>query len=285
VAKTVLFFGDSNTRGYGVGPERRYTTLVETTLRASAGDGWEFVTRSALSDFRVIGSKLHEVVEQHRPDVLVWQLPTGPAAYFVSYPWWLRPLRRAYAALFRARKEWSITRQMQRKGGPDADDTRRTVESEGLYLNSVYRWRPAAWPITRHANEILAARYGLITKATRERYLQLVTRHRDRVREVMDGPILFVGFLPHSEHMYPGYDARTTAWSRDLARLLHDPAGASTWVDPYPVLFARSDRYLLSDGCHLTPDGHRVLAGLVAPALAPLLRSCDSPPQARYEVS
>jgi len=285
VAKTVLFFGDSNTRGYGVGRERRYATLVEERLRASTGDDWQFATRSALSDFRVIRSKLPEVVEQHRPDVLVWQLPTGPAAYFVNYPWWLRPLRRTYASLFLARKEWSIQRQMRRQGGIDVDDTRRTVESEGLYLNSVYRWRPAAWPITRHANAFLAARYGLVTKATCERYVDFVEKHRDRVRQAMDGPILFVGFLPHSEHMYPGFDARVSAWSADLARLLHDPAGGSSWVDPYPTLYAAPGHHLLSDGCHLTPDGHRALADVVAPALVPLLRACDSPRQAQYEVS
>ena len=285
MAKTVLFFGDSNTRGYGVGPERRYATLVEDAVRASIGGAWQFVTRSALSDFRVIRAKLHEVVEQHRPDVLVWQLPTGPAAYFVRYPWWLRPLRRAYASLFLARKEWSIQRQMRRQGADDVPDTRRAVESEGLYLNAVYRWRPAAWPITRHANEFLAARYGLITKATRERYVDFVEKHRHRMREAMDGPILFVGFVPHSEHMYPGFDARVTDWSADLARRLHDPAGGSSWVDPYPTLFAGPGHHLLSDGCHLTPEGHRVLAGIVAPALAPLVHACDSSQQARYEVS
>jgi len=285
VAKTVLFFGDSNTRGYGVGPQYRYATLVEHALSGSTSEPWQFVVRSALSDFRVIGAKLHEVVEQHRPDVLVWQLPTGPAAYFVQYPWWLRPIRRAYNALFRARKELSIRRQMQRESDDDADEMRRTVENQGLYLNSVYRWRPAAWPLTRHANPFLAARYGLITKATRERYLQLVSRHIDRVRTVIDGPILFLGFIPHSEFMYPGFDERVRAWGPDLTRLLHRPADGSTYLDVYPALYAHPQHHLLSDGAHLTPDGHRALADMVIPVLGTLLRSCEAPQQPRYEVS
>ena len=32
MTRTVLFFGDSNTRGYGVGRERRFASLVEKAL-------------------------------------------------------------------------------------------------------------------------------------------------------------------------------------------------------------------------------------------------------------
>ncbi len=284
MAKTVLIFGDSNTRGYGVGRRHRYATVVAGTLAAATREPWTFAVRSAESDFRVIASKLHEAVARHRPDVLVWQLPTGPIAYFVQYPWWVRPIRNAYNRLFRARKELGIRRDMTRLTANDSE-ARRTAEAEGLYLDAVYRWRPASWPLTRHANGWLAARYGFVTKATRERYLELIARHRDRMRERTAAPLLFLGPLPHSEYMYPRFNERVVAWSGDLARLLHRPDDGGIYLDVHAALAAHLDRFILRDGAHLTREGHRALAGLVAPALLALLQSCETSRQPRYEVS
>jgi hypothetical protein len=276
-----LFFGDSNTRGYGVGPAHRYAAHVEGAL-APLTDGWRFVVRSANSDFRAIAERLHDAVEKHRPDVLVWQLPTGPAAYFVRYPWWLRPARSAYGRVFRWRREWGIRRQIARTAS--TDDARRAVLNEGRYIDALYGWRPARWPGTRHVNRWLAARYGLFVKATRERYLELAERHRDRVRSASDARLLFIGPLPHHDDMYPGFGERVTAWGEDLARLLHHPAEGSVYIDAYAPLAAHLDGHLIQDGCHLTPAGHLHLSTLVIPALIPLMRSCEAGEQPRCQV-
>jgi lysophospholipase L1-like esterase len=281
VTKTVLFFGDSNTRGYGVGPAHRYAAHVEAALAPTTED-WRFIVRSAHSDFHAIAARLHDAIAQHCPDVLVWQLPTGPAAYSVRYPWWLRPARSAYSTVFRWRREWGIRRQIAR--APSADDARRHVLSEGRFVDALYGWRPARWPGTRHVNGWLAARYGLFVKATGERYLELVERHRDRVRAASNARLLFIGPVPHNDDMYPGFGERVTAWSEDLARLLHHPAKGSIYVDAYRPLAAHPDRHLIGDGCHLTPAGHLRLSTLVVPALVPLMQSCEVSEQPQCEV-
>jgi len=269
MTRTVLFFGDSNTRGYGVGRARRYAAHVETALAPVLGGRWHFVVKSAESDFRAIRDRLHDVVAQYRPDVLVWQCPTGPAAYFVNYPPWLRPIRTLYNYAFRWRKESAIRRE-QRIAPPERS-SRRDVMYDGHYVDAVYRMRPAAWPMTRHANEWLAARYGLHVKASLERYLDLMARHRDQLRRETDAPFVFLGLLPHDDHFYPGFNARVTAWTPELRRLLDRPAEGSTYIDLYPALAEDPRRHLLHDGAHLTPTGHRRVAEVVVPVLASVL--------------
>ena len=80
MTRTVLFFGDSNTRGYGVGREMRFAAQIEAALAPVVGDRWRFVASGASSDFREIRVRLHGAVAKYQPDVLVWQCPTGPAA-------------------------------------------------------------------------------------------------------------------------------------------------------------------------------------------------------------
>jgi lysophospholipase L1-like esterase len=271
VTRTVLFFGDSNTRGFGVGREQRYAAHVAAALAPRLGDRWRFAVSSSASDFRAIPGRLYPAVAKHRPDVLVWQCPTGPAAYFVRYPGWVRLLRRAYEVPFRWRQEWGIRRE-QRRAAP-ALAARRDVLYDGRYLDRVYRWRPSAWPGVRRANGWLAARHGFIVKATREQYLGLMERHRDRLRAETDATLLFLGPVTHSEHMFPGYGARVSAWSRDLARLLHRPAEGMTYLDLYGPLAAHPHRHLLHDGTHLAPSGHRLVAELVTPVLLRLVES------------
>jgi lysophospholipase L1-like esterase len=273
VTRTVLFFGDSNTRGYGVGREYRYAAHVEAALAPTVGIDWRFVVRGADSDFRAIRDRLHGAVAKYHPDVLVWQCPTGPAAYFVQYPRWLRPIRAAYNALFSWRRERGIRAEQTRASGASA--SRHDVLYDGRYVDALYRWRPATWPVTRHANGWLAARYGVFVKATRERYLELIARHREQLRAESGARLLFLGLVPHSDEMYPGYGARVAEWGKDLAALLHHPEDGSTYVDLYTPLAVQPRRHLLRDGAHLTHDGHRRVAELVLPALVPLMRACQ----------
>jgi len=135
----------------------------------------------------------------------------------------------------------------------------------------VYRMRPATWPITRHANGWLAARYGLHVKATLERYLELMARHRDQLRRETDALLVFLGLVPHNDDLYPGFGARVKAWTPELRRLLHQPDEGSMYVDLYPALAEHPTRHLLHDGAHLAVSGHRRVAELVVPVLQPLL--------------
>ena len=112
-------------------------------------------------------------------------------------------------------------------------------------------------------------------KATRERYLELMARHRDRLRAETSAQLLFLGFFPHSDDFYPGFGERVTAWGNDLAAMLHQPEDGSFYVEIYTALAAHPRRHLLRDGAHLAPDGHRCVAELVTPVLAARMRLCD----------
>src|SRR4051794_38595735 len=102
--RTVLFFGDSNTRGYGVGRALRYPALVETALRADGVD-WRFATATTASDFRLIPARLDTAISAFDPAIIVWTCPTGPLAYYVREPEWYRRLRRRFRPWLRRRQE------------------------------------------------------------------------------------------------------------------------------------------------------------------------------------
>ena len=271
--RTVLFFGDSNTRGYGVGRARRYATLVENALAPEMGSAWRFAAAGASSDFKDIRERLYPAMDKHRPDILVWQCPTGPAAYFVQYPPWLRPIRTVYNTFFKWQRQWRIQRDVARGGG-EVLRSRREAISEGLYVDALYRWRPASWTLTRNVNGLIARRYGTFVKATKERYLELMDRHRSRLRETSGAPVLFLGLLPHSDHFYPGFCERALAWGRDLEALLHDPARDSYYLELCAPLLQDGGvaRHLLRDGAHMSPAGHERVAALVTPVLGELMR-------------
>ena len=280
--RTVLFFGDSNTRGYGVGRERRFSSLVEKALAPTIGSAWRFVVTGTQSDFRMIPERLEKAVLANQPDIVVWQIPTGPCAYFPRYPTWLRPLRVAYEALFERWLEFKIRGDVARRGGVVGESARHEALYEGLYLDQVYRWRPSAWPGTRHVNGWLAARYGLEVKATRERYLELVVRYSDRMRALSDARQLILGLLLHSDDMFPGYCKRALAWGRDLDGLLHQPERGRFYLELCaPLMQAGAARNLLHDGTHLSVDGHRCVADLVTPLLQSLLAERGGPAGAR----
>jgi lysophospholipase L1-like esterase len=270
MSRTVLFFGDSNTRGYGAGRERSFAKVIAGALPAPLAAAWRVASAGADSDFRAIPPRLDAALAKHRPAILVCQCPTGPLAYFVQYPPWLARIRGVYNAFFQWRRERGITADLRRR--PPDQRTRREALYDGRYVDTLYRWRPASWPITRHANRILAARYGLVVKATRERYLELMARQRDRIRAQTSAVVLFLGPFPHDESFYPGFGARVRAWSEDLAALLHRPAEGSTYLDVYrPLTVESPGRYLLRDGAHLTAEGHRRVAHLILPTLVALM--------------
>ncbi len=277
VMRTLLFFGDSNTRGFGVGREHRYAANVEAALSPTMGTRWRFVVSTAVSDLRVIPEHLFGAVTKHRPDILVWQCPTGPLAYFPRYPEWMRPLRAAHEAMFTWQQERNVRREQRR--APADRDSRRDVLYDGHFVDALSRWRPAAWPATRRIYGWAASRYGLIVKATRERYLGFMAEHRDRLRAETDAHLLFIGPVPHSDYMYPGYGERVLAWSPDLARLLHRPSEGSVYVDVYERLAAHPRRHLLSDGTHLDSDGHSQLGAIVVSALTPLMCAHEDEPE------
>jgi lysophospholipase L1-like esterase len=275
MSRTVLFFGDSNTRGYGAGRERSFANVIAGGLPEPLAAGWRVASAGADSDFRAIPPRFDAALAKHRPAILVWQCPTGPLAYFVRYPPWLARIRAVYNAFFQWRRERGIVADLRRR--PPEQRTRRDALYDGRYVDTLYRWRPASWPVTRHANRILAARYGLVVKATRERYLELMARQRDRIRAQTSAPILFVGPLPHDESFYPGFGARVRAWSADLVALLHRPSEGSTYLDVYrPLTVEGSGRYLLRDGAHLTAEGHRRIADLVLPTLVALMDEVEA---------
>ena len=277
--RTVLFFGDSNTRGYGVGRERRYTSLVEKALGPTVGSEWRFVVTGTESDFRLISERLERAVATNSPDVVVWQIPTGPCSYFPRYPTWLRPLRAAYEAAFDRWREHMIRSDAAHRGGSE-ESARREALYEGLYLDHVFRWRPSTWPVTRHVSGWLAARYGTEVKATRERYFELVLRYSDRMRTQSDAHQLLLGLLLHSDDMFPGYGERALAWSRDLYGLLHQPGQGRSYLELCaPLMEGGVARYLLRDGTHLSAAGHQRVAELVTPVLQSLIveRSSSQP--------
>jgi lysophospholipase L1-like esterase len=271
VSRTVLIFGDSNTRGFGVGRERRFSSLIEKALAPTVGSAWRFVVKGTESDFRLIPERLEKAVTTTLPDIIVWQLPTGPCSYFVRYPWWLRPFRAVYDAVFEQLRERGIRGDAALRGGSEKS-ARDDALYEGLFLDDLHRWRPATWPVTRHGNKWLASHYGTEVKATRERYLELVGRHSDRLRALSDAHQLLLGFLPHSDDMFPGYGERAVQWSKDLQGLLHQPARGRTYFELYgPLTQGGVARNLLRDGIHLSAEGHRRVAELVSPVLLSLI--------------
>src|SRR5262245_50156655 len=89
--RTILFFGDSDTRGYGVGRQARFATLVEAALAEQEG-GWRCEVAQAPSSFRSFAKRIDAALAKHAPDIVVWQCPTGPAAYVIRYPAWIRAI-------------------------------------------------------------------------------------------------------------------------------------------------------------------------------------------------
>ncbi len=276
MTRTVLFFGDSNTRGYGVGRDSRYAALVETAMPDAVETGWRFQTATTASDFRLIATRLDTAIAAYRPAIIVWTCPTGPLAYYVREPQWYKRLRKRFRRRLHARQERIIQDDIARGGGEDTRPRREAVY-EGRYLDELYRGMPRNWPGMRWLRPLFAARYGTIVKATEGQYYELMRRHRERVRRATDATLLFCSVFPHSEYAYPGFNARASAWNAGLSRLLHEPGTGSTFVDVYgPLTRRRPHEHLLRDGMHLSSHGHRIVADVLVPEIRALMRAYDA---------
>jgi lysophospholipase L1-like esterase len=265
VTKTLLFFGDSNTRGYGVGRERRFASRVARAIDEATPGDWTAAVAYAESDFRAFRPRLEAALERHAPGLLVLQCPTGPACWFVAVPGWLRVARRPLERLFEWRSQRLVARELRRD--PARYPTPHDARYDGLYLDRLYRFEPRKWPGLRELNAPLARRYGLEVKATLDRYLDRMLDLRARVRARTDADIVFLGLLPADERIYPGYPARVAEWTPRLAAALDDPAARSSFVDPVGALGWNTDAVLLRDGTHLSGEGHRLVSGALAPVL------------------
>jgi lysophospholipase L1-like esterase len=273
MTRTVLFFGDSNTRGYGVGRAGRYAALVEAELRADGIGDWQFALEYAVSDFRVIPGRLEAAVATHVPRVIVWQCPTGPASFFVNYPRWIAAPRALYHRLLERLQERYIRADV--RADPTRQRSRYDALYEGRYLDTLHRWKPWHVPGALALRRHVARRHGVIAKTTGERYVRRICRLRDATLAQMPASILFLGLLPLSDEYYTGYTQRAKEWGAALAAVLHEPAASRFYLDVHePLTRNGTERLLLRDGTHLSPEGHRRLAGIVAPRLRELMLAC-----------
>jgi lysophospholipase L1-like esterase len=269
--RTVLFFGDSNVRGFGNDPRERYAALTEAAVASDTRAAWRFVVASAASDFHTIPPYLERAVAKNAPSIIVWQCPTGPACYFINHPPWARRLGAMKKYVFGRIR----TRHIRADVRSDASGQRseRDALHEGRYIDGLHRWRAERWIGLRQWNRWIAARHGTIVKATRERYAQRICEIRDQLRTQCDAPILFLNLLPASDDCYPGYAARVAEWTPFLRAALHRPELASFFLDIHaPLRRWRTRDLLLRDGTHLSPTGHRRIAELIAPVLRELMR-------------
>ena len=270
MSNTVLFFGDSNTRGYGVGRHDRYAAVAETLLRGDCGDTWQFVVGSSMSDFRVITDRLAAALTKHAPRIVVFQCPTGPASFFVNYPLWVTTPRRAYRRLLDRLREHYVRVEVSR-----TQRSRYDVVYDGHYLNRLHLWKPWHLPGLLTVRRWLVRRHGTVAKTTGDRYVELVCRLRDGWL-AQTPVVLFLGLLPSSDEYYPGYAQRAAQWGAGLTTALHQPSASRFYLDVHgPLTRGGTRQLLLRDGTHLSVEAHRQLAALVVPELRRLMQVCD----------
>lgn len=269
--KTVLFFGDSNTRGYGVDPQLRWASLVEEQLRGATREPWTYAVASSWSDFKAIPKRLEAALAEYDPSIVVMACPTGPAAYYLHYPEWARKIGAVNRRIF-AWADWFHVRAAMRSAKQSSE---RDVRYEGRYVDALHRWQILRWPGARQLNRWMGSHYGVRVKATRERYLEWMEQRREQIRSQTAAPILFLSLIPHSDDYHPGYLQRAREWNRDLAALLDRPAEGSHYLDLFEPLAGRPTAdMLLRDGTHLSPRGHSVVAPVIAPFLQQLMAAC-----------
>lgn len=284
MAFTALFFGTSNTRGFGVLPEHRYAAVLERSLQCTLDGRWQFVVATSPGDLGVFGEKLAAALTRHRPDLVVVQCPTSPASYSINYPRWLNALRGLHARRLRWHKERAIAAEID--GDPSRQRTRRDALREGLYLDPVYSLRLGRWAAVRRLRAAAVRRYGLIVNMTGEQYVDSILRLRRTVRASTQAPTLFWGLLPLSENLYPGYHQRARDWSSELAKHVPDEARRCYFVDVMGALAAVSSReLLLNDETHLSISGHGRVADVLLPELRCLIEDFESGPGLRSSVA
>jgi len=264
----VLFFGDSATRGYGVGRERRYATLVGERVRGRTEGAWDFAVGATLSDFRAFRERLGIELGRVQPEVLVCQCPVGPACSSPRFPPWARAIMAVEHRLVARLAERYVSDELRE----DGDRTRQESLYEGRWLTRLHRWRPSNWPVFGPLWKARASRYPPVHKVTVEGYVDRMRRLRAIGRERGAQRFLFVGLIPVADDVCVGYLSRAPAWCAAVRSALDEPHDGSRFVDVFtPLLEAGLDRVLLNDRVHLSVEGHRVAAGLVGPALEPLL--------------
>jgi lysophospholipase L1-like esterase len=273
MARTVLLFGDSNTRGAGVGPQARFAALLEADLGRSFDHPWRFAVGHSVSDFRVFPDRLEAALAKHAPDVVVLQCPTGPATFWINYPPWIRWLTATSGWSFKWLQERYI--RAYTRGGSQDPQARRDALYEGKFLDPLYRWNLAQWYGPRQIRRWIARRYGTIVKATGPRYVQLMCRLRDRLRSQSRAKVLVLGLLPHSEDYYPDYHKRAREFGKLLEAALHHPEEDVFYLQLHDALMRDGiDALLIRDGRHLSVEGHRRLASIVTPVLRQLMSDC-----------
>jgi hypothetical protein len=246
--------------------------LVESALRTSGSDGWVFEVAAAATDFRDYRKRLDPELMRVRPRVLVCQCPGGPSCPTPSFPRWARALmtieRRLLARLIDAHVATEVR--------SDPDRTRHDARYEGRYLDRVSRWEPSNWPVVGPIWRTRVSRYLAVPKLTCEGYVQRILDLRERARTAGVRQVLFIGLLPIAEDVCPGHRVRAPGWCAALRGALDDPENGSRFLDIHGALADLPlDRLLLKDRTHLSEDGHRRVAALVAPVLAPLLTAAN----------
>ena len=256
-------------------PEHRYAAILESMLAPTLGGRWRFAVASSPSDLRVIGEKLESALEQYRPDALMLNCPTGPASFFINYPRWMNLLRSMPARFLEWRKESAVALEI--RNDSRRERTRRDVLREGRFIDSVYRSRLSSWPALRRLRAHAGRRYGVVVKTTSERYVERLLGFRTIARDHMQGPILFVGVIPLSDNLYPGFHQRAHEWNRELNKHLPDTAQRCFFIDVMEELAVMpSSRLLLNDETHLSIEGHRRFAELLLPELRRLIQEAEA---------
>lgn len=271
MSRTVLFFGASNTRGYGIDPAQRFAAILERELSTSFDDAWQFVVSTSPHQFQAFRAKLKAAIAHTPPTILVIQCPTYPLSFPIDFPRWVNALRAVQGRHLHWRRERAVAAEISRD--PTGARNRRDALREGRFIESVYRFRLTSRPSLRRLRNLAARRYGVRATSTLSQYLEGMASLQAAARDHFRGPIVFIGLLPMGENGFPGYAARAHEWNRAVAGRFTDAAQNLFFVDVLePLAQLPPDRLLLSDETHLNIEGHRRLAELLRPDLARVMR-------------
>lgn len=266
MSRTVLFFGDSNTRGFGVGREARFATLLQNRVAGVTGGDWRFEVGSCASHIPLIHERLSAAIDKYRPDLLFLHCPGGPLVPMIDYPAWVRGPQRMHRLLLRwieSLYKYADRRQL----GDGVDRSEREVLYEGLYLNPTHLWKPSSAPLLRDLRRIVVSRLPTTGVIRLERYLDRLSELYALVRSKSSAPVTFYGVFPLRPDYYPGFNERVQSWTAPIAERLASLEGSPQYVDVSALFAVPAETLLLRDGTHLSPVGHRRVADLLAPAL------------------
>lgn len=275
VTRTVLLFGDSNMRGFGVGREARFAALAESALAPTATAAWQFAVSSCASELGLIRQRLPHALTKYAPDLLVLHCPGGPTVPLIDYPAWVRAPQSLHKRLL-ARIE--AFHQRAERRSPDTQRTEREVLYDGLYVDQIHRWKPSSVPVLSHIRRAIIKRFPTTPVITLEKYLARLQELVDLIRRIRPRPvpIVFLGLVPLRPDYYPGYNERVLGWSTAIAEALHRPAEHLFYVDTSPLFSVAPRLMLIRDGTHLSAEGHRRVAELIVPMLRQVMESCVS---------